>query len=206
MDALALRNRENYYIPGLYLISTITLMVVLLSGLIPSVHAEISADEWNDIGESYLDDVDYDAAISAFLNAVSIKSDYPEAWNNLGLSYQYDSQYNRALSAFKRVVALEPEYIEAWNSLGYIYELLNRPEDASFAFQKAATLSNNNSKGYFHPPYDNRGEQLPRGITPGIMMNQPPGAPIPAMSPAPGSQGGAPQFGNNPTLINGRFG
>jgi len=137
---------------------SLLLILLLLTG---TGTAEYTASDWNSIGESYYNSGDYDAAISAFMNAVAINPDYAEAWNNLGTAYEQVSRYNDAVLAFRRAVAINPRYTEAWNNLGNVYEKQGRYEDARDAYQRATSLSTDYSgvpPFNQHPPYNTPGQ------------------------------------------------
>lgn len=153
------------------------LLILALSGT-GSCTAANTASDWNSLGESYYNSGDYDAAISAFMNAVAVNPDYAEAWNNLGTAYEQIGRYQDAVLAFRRAVAINPRYDEAWNNLGNVYEKLGRYEDARDAYQRATSFSPDYSgvtPMNQHPPFNSAG-QYPgyQPIGPGPGMNQGP--------------------------------
>ncbi len=162
-----------------------SLLLILMLFSVGCCTAANTASDWNSIGESYYYSGDYDAAISAFTNAVAINPDYAEAWNNLGTAYEQEGRYNDAVLAFRRAVAINPRYAEAWNNLGNVYQKLGRYEDARDAFQRATSLSTDYSG---IPPMN----QYPPYSVPGqINSNQPFGPQGPGnMGMSPGHQPG----------------
>lgn len=131
------------------------IFIVLVVG-IGSCPADRTPYEWNVLGESYYSDGNYDAAISAYLNAVSINPSLSEAWNNLGVVYEATGRYDDALQALNRAVSLNPRYSQAWNNLGDVYTKLGRDEDARKAYQQATSVSNDYTE---KPPFDQRMNQ-----------------------------------------------
>ncbi|MFH0967752.1 MAG: tetratricopeptide repeat protein [Methanobacteriota archaeon] len=135
--------------------------------------------DYNDIGESWYLEGNYDAAISAYLKATTLNRYYAEAWNNLGLAYNQKDQNIEAISAFKWAVLINPRYTEAWNNLGDIYTKMGRSDDAREAYQKAGSFNSNNQQNQFPPP-------APQWNQPSFMSNnqgvnnhnQPPEAPL----------------------------
>jgi tetratricopeptide (TPR) repeat protein len=135
-------------------------LILIVSGL-GICAADNTASDWNSQGESYYNSGDYNAAISAFMNAVAVNPDYAEAWNNLGIAYEQIGKYQDAVLAFRRAVAINPRYTEAWNNLGDVYEKLGRYEDARDAYQRATSLSSDYSgvpPMNQHPAYDSPGQ------------------------------------------------
>lgn len=133
-----------------------SLLLILLLSVTGISTADYIASDWNSLGESYYSSGDYDAAISAFMNAVAINPDYAEAWNNLGTAYDQAGRYNDAVLAFRRAVAINPGYAEAWNNLGNVYGKQGRYEEAHDAYQRATSLSTDYSgvpPFNQHPPY-----------------------------------------------------
>nr|WP_319539563.1 tetratricopeptide repeat protein [uncultured Methanospirillum sp.] len=164
-----------------------SLLLILLLASIGTCTAEYTASDWNSLGESYYSSGDYDAAISAFMNAVAINPDYAEAWNNLGTAYEQVGRYNDAVLAFRRAVAINPRYTEAWNNLGNVYEKQGRYEDARDAYQRATSLSTDYSGV---PPFNQHPPNNMQGQVPGNQPFGPQGPGSMGMSPGiPGQQG-----------------
>lgn len=141
--------------------------------------ADYTASDWNSLGESYYNNGNYDAAITAFMNAVTVNSNYAEAWYNLGNVYEQVGRYQDAILAYRRAVAINPRYVEAWNNLGDVYEKLGRYEDARDAYQRATSISSDISRV---PPMN----QFPPNGQPGQYPgNQPAGPQMPGMNQGP---------------------
>ncbi|HWQ63085.1 MAG TPA: tetratricopeptide repeat protein [Methanospirillum sp.] len=151
------------------------LLILILSG-VGICAADYTASDWNNQGESYYSSGDYDAATTAFMNAVAVNPNYAEAWDNLGKAYEQVGRYQDAVLAYRRAVAINPGYTEAWNNLGDVYEKLGRYEDARDAYQRATSITSDFSV----PPMNQHPPNGQPGQYPG---NQPAGPQMPGMNP-----------------------
>lgn len=159
------------------------ILILILNYGVLICGAEKTASDYNDLGESWYLEGDYHAAISAFLKATTINSNYAEAWNNLGLVYSQEEQNIEAVTAFRRAVLINPRYTEAWNNLGDVYTKMGRYDDAREAYQKATSINTNTQQNQF-PPSDHQWNEPPMGNNQPGMYNPPPGtAPMPPQSP-----------------------
>jgi len=75
----------------------------------------------------------FDAARDAFLKAIELQTDYPEALNNLGLVYSRLGSEPDAIEAFRKALTLDPKMGEAYNNLGFLYH-------TSAQFDRAAQM------------------------------------------------------------------
>ena len=68
----------------------------------------------------------YEDAISAFDEALSIKPDYAEAWANKGISFKRLGRYQDAINAFDRALDINPEYGRVRKNRADVQKLLRR--------------------------------------------------------------------------------
>ena len=75
---------------------------------------------FNLIGACYSEVGSLESAISNFLKAIELKSDYYEAYYNLGVAFQKNSQTDDATISYKKAIAIKHAYPQAHNNLGVI--------------------------------------------------------------------------------------
>ena len=82
------------------------------------------------IGQAYLMQRDFTAALSELLEAEAIYADDPILQNYLGLAYRAKSRYAEAVDHFNQAITLDPDYASAYNNLGETYLAMERWDDA----------------------------------------------------------------------------
>ncbi|PWR72099.1 tetratricopeptide repeat protein [Methanospirillum lacunae] len=174
------KNKHIRQLCSLLQVSTfLSLSLILILSGVGICAADTTSYDWNNQGESYYSSGDYDDAITAFMNAVTVNPNNAEAWNNLGNAYEQVGRYEDAVLAYQRAVAINPRFTEAWNNLGNVYEKLGRYEEARDAYQRATSISSDISRV---PPMN----QFPPNGQPGQYPgNQPAGPQMPGMNPGP---------------------
>jgi len=89
------------------------------------------------LGEVYLNQGDYTAALKEFLKAKSLYPDDPFLHYDLGLAYKAKKKLDLAGQHFKKAIKLKPDYAPAQNGLGTVY--LDKQEwDIAIQYFKAA--------------------------------------------------------------------
>ena len=73
------------------------------------------------LGEAYLAQQNYTAALREFLKAEQIYSKDPYLYNDLGLTYMAKNQLNLSIESFQTAIKLKPDYSPAKNNLGTAY-------------------------------------------------------------------------------------
>lgn len=73
------------------------------------------------LGEAYLGEGNYTAALSELLKAEKIDPNDPILQNNLGLAYIAKEKTDLAIKHFEKAVELKPDYSVAKNNLGSVY-------------------------------------------------------------------------------------
>lgn len=74
-----------------------------------------------ELGEAFMAEGNYTAALNEFLKAEKIAPSDPYLHNDLGLTYMVKKRFDLAEKHFKRAIELNPEYIPAKNNLGSAY-------------------------------------------------------------------------------------
>lgn len=79
------------------------------------------ADAARNLGEAYLSEGNYTAALSELLKAEHLAPEDPILHNNLGLVYMAKGKIDLAVEHFEKAVRLKPDYSVAKNNLGSAY-------------------------------------------------------------------------------------
>ncbi|MBF0228911.1 MAG: tetratricopeptide repeat protein [Desulfamplus sp.] len=74
-----------------------------------------------ELGEAFMAEGNYTAALNEFLKAEKITPSDPYLHNDLGLTYMAKKRFDLAEEHFKKAVALNSDYIPAKNNLGSAY-------------------------------------------------------------------------------------
>jgi len=100
-----------------------------------------------ELGNAYYRQKRLDAALSAYLRAVTVAPAHPWTYNNLGTVYDDLGRHDEAMGAYQKAIELDPKYAHPWNNLGNVYYDLGRHDEAMGAYQKAIELD----PKYAHP-------------------------------------------------------
>jgi tetratricopeptide (TPR) repeat protein len=87
------------------------------------------------IGNVYMAQRKFDAAVSSFQRAITSDSSFALAHNNLGEALGELRQYNRALELFNKAVALDAKLLRARYNIGITYGRLGNLKYAEFVFR-----------------------------------------------------------------------
>lgn len=88
------------------------------------------------VGEAYMSQKDYTAALNELLKAEKIYSGDPHLHNDLGLVYMAKDQLILAVEHFKKAVDLKPDYAPARNNLGTAYLAMKNWDSAIICFKE----------------------------------------------------------------------
>ena len=88
------------------------------------------------VGEAYLSQNDYTAALNELLKAEKIYTNDPHLHNDLGLVYMAKDQLLLAIEHFKKAVDLKPDYAPARNNLGTAYLAMKNWDSAIICFKE----------------------------------------------------------------------
>jgi tetratricopeptide (TPR) repeat protein len=95
------------------------------------------ADASRHLGEGYLGEGNYTAALRELLKAEKLDPKDPYLQNDLGLAYVGKEKLDLALQHFNKAVSLKPDYASAWNNMGIVYLRLDEWDKAIERFEKA---------------------------------------------------------------------
>jgi tetratricopeptide (TPR) repeat protein len=100
-----------------------------------------SPAEWLKKGNDLRANSQYQEALDAYNQALSLDPNYGEAWNNKG-NVLYDlGRYEEALEAINKSLSINPDYAFAWNNKGLILQKIGRSQEALDAYDKALSIN-----------------------------------------------------------------
>jgi len=73
----------------------------------------------------------------AFLRAIAIQPNYPEAFNNLGVVYEKGNNIDLAREQYENAISLKPDYINALYNLGNVYQTQHQLDKAAENYLQA---------------------------------------------------------------------
>ena len=76
---------------------------------------------YNDLGNRYSEDGNYDEAIKCYKMALDIKPGYVEAYYNMGLVWHKVGNFKEAVRLYNLVICLSPDFAEAYKLLTDLY-------------------------------------------------------------------------------------
>ena len=89
------------------------------------------------LNQSNIDARNIDVAISYFVKALSINTQYYLAWNAIGLAQSLKGNLQESAKAYQKCLEIYPEFTEDRNNLGTIYQEMNQLDKAEAEFQRA---------------------------------------------------------------------
>ena len=95
---------------------------------------------WLSLASAYVNQAQYQKAISAYVTALRLSPNYGVAWNNLGTAYQRIGAYRKAIMAYEVATRLEPQSASAWFNLGTALQHEKLHQQAIYAYREAGTL------------------------------------------------------------------
>jgi small glutamine-rich tetratricopeptide repeat-containing protein alpha len=108
---------------------------------------EQKAEEAKLRGNAAISAKDFDGAIAAYTEALTLSSDGPNShvyYSNRAAAYCYQSKYQESVNDCLSSVTLAPDYVKAYSRLGLSYFFLEQYAEAVDAYEKAAELEPDN--------------------------------------------------------------
>jgi len=97
------------------------------------------ANAARDLGEAYLREKQYTAALKELYKAEKLNPEDPTLQNDLGLVYMAKEKYELAVTHFEKAVKLKPDYSLAKNNLGSVYLALKEWDKAIAVLEPVTT-------------------------------------------------------------------
>jgi len=95
---------------------------------------------YNDRGEIYRWQGQYELAVADYKKALEVKPDFYIAWNNLGLTYMGMKEYEQAIGSLNKALELNPNFAMSYYNRGLVYDRLDEKDKAADDFHKAKEL------------------------------------------------------------------
>ena len=96
---------------------------------------------YNNRGNAYIAQRDYDRAIRDFDQSIKLNATYTKPINNRGVAYLRKGEYDSAIKAFDDAIKLKPEYGEAFANRAEAYLKTKEYDRASSDFDEAIRLN-----------------------------------------------------------------
>ena len=93
-----------------------------------------------DLGDTYYQQENYQAAIIACKRAIEIDSQDPVPHNGLGNVYSEQGKLEEAITSFQRAIELDPQFADPHNNLGDVYYNRGQVEKAITYYEHAIEL------------------------------------------------------------------
>lgn len=110
-----------------------------------NVLAQLAYDD----GMEFLDEGNFDMAISKFTKAIEIDPNFAFAWDNLGISYRKTNQYQEAIKAYKKSLEINPKGRLPLMNIAVTYNLNKEFEAAILYYKKFINLYQDDPEGYY---------------------------------------------------------
>ena len=107
-----------------------------------------NAHVWNELGNVYFNNGEYDDAIIAYSKAIELDRWFAWPYSNLALAYVQKGRLAEAILLYQRSIELftsEKDKAVSWNRLGNVYRRLDDYENAIESYQRADELDPDNT-------------------------------------------------------------
>lgn len=98
---------------------------------------------FNNMGQIYVDQKQYDAAMNAFQKALELHPDNALAFYNMGGIFFDRKDYTTALKCYQKAIEINPASAQAHYNLGKLYSEVHKEDQAMLYYQKAIQLDPN---------------------------------------------------------------
>lgn len=116
---------------------------LLATVLVAPAVGQMTAQDWVDKSNAFLNQSNYEGAIQAYDTAIELDPNDVEAWNNKGNVLAVQGKYDDAFQAFDRAIKLKPDLAMAWYNKGNAFGQQGKCDDAIKCYDKAIELNPN---------------------------------------------------------------
>jgi tetratricopeptide (TPR) repeat protein len=106
--------------------------------------APLSYRVYNNLGDVYANEGQYELAIQNFQRSLELKPDYADAVHNMGFTYMQMGDVNRARYYLQKSFEMNPRLYQSLFKLGYIEMQLGNLEGAKYYLQKTLEVNPGN--------------------------------------------------------------
>jgi hypothetical protein len=108
--------------------------------------APLSYRVYNNLGDVYANEGQYDLAIQNFTRSIELKPDYADAVHNMGFTYMQKGDVNKARYYLQKSFEMNPRLYQSLFKLGYIELQLGNLDGAKYYFQKTLEVNPGNAE------------------------------------------------------------
>ncbi|MBP2680216.1 MAG: Type phosphodiesterase / nucleotide pyrophosphatase [Candidatus Krumholzibacteriota bacterium] len=105
-------------------------------------------DAYNNLGQRYQEQGEYEKAIEQFTKALAINPNFPSALNNIGVCYGRVKRYDLAEASFRKALSLKKNDVYAMNNLAILFLETGKLEDAARFGEMAVQTEPNYANGH----------------------------------------------------------
>ncbi|PZW27524.1 TPR repeat protein [Thermosporothrix hazakensis] len=98
-------------------------------------------DDWEKLGGKLFTNRDYNGAVHAYQQAISLDGRRSSLWLALGDAYFALERYPDALDAYNQAIQLDPADPESWTNRGATLDALGKHQEATECYERAEQLS-----------------------------------------------------------------
>jgi len=109
-----------------------------------------SLEEHFNLGMEYLNQKQYNQAVTEFETAAQLDPKQHAVFANLAQAYVGLNQFDKAIAAYEQAITLKPDSSPLHNNLAGLYARAGRVEDAQRAYAKAVELSPTEAATYYY--------------------------------------------------------
>ena len=128
-------NQRTWSTLGLFLILAATIGLYACSAQSTQSNSRL-AEATREIGEAYMRQGDYTAALRELIKAKELNPADPTVHFDLGICYMVKKRMPDAVAYFKKAIALKPSYAPARNNLGMAYLSMKKWDAAIAVFEE----------------------------------------------------------------------
>jgi len=96
----------------------------------PGSHSRVSPESVYNRGLALSKKQQWAAAEKTYREAITMRSDFPEAWNGLGHALKQQRRFDQAVAAYQEALRLRPDYAQALEYLGETYLAMGKLKEA----------------------------------------------------------------------------
>jgi tetratricopeptide (TPR) repeat protein len=151
-----MNNQKRYIISLMFCLLGIFLLSVMSVWAAPSITpfyaltttpspVPNTAEDWNRIGNEWLDKQQYEWALDAFERGLELDPDADYLLFNVGLSHFNLGNFDEAREYYDRALDENPDYARAYNSIGNIYYEEGDYDEALEMYEAAIDIEDDNA-------------------------------------------------------------
>lgn len=111
---------------------------------------KFEAREWLEKGNALMGQRDYQGAVSAYHEAVSMNPQDAIGYYRLANAYRMLQDFDKAITNYQNALGINSRYSDAYNNLGFTYEQMGNYRVAAENYQKAIECDRNYAAAYYN--------------------------------------------------------